>query len=88
MEKPQFILEIEATTGLRCEFDATNEWQSRWWLLSPTGVKLCHVSGADDMVGGIGVPDMYVLQGLDSRARMRRRHAAAEAFAEGQRRGR
>ena len=64
--KPKYIRDIEETTGLECRRSQTGErWNREWEVLSPTGLVLFRVSSVDgEMIGSLGHPSMYDLQGI------------------------
>jgi len=73
MSKPQYILEIEQNTGLKCipvpKKEATMLCQ-QYWLVSPTGFKLFMVgSHCDDIIGMVSSPELYSLQGISENIR-------------------
>ena len=63
--KPKYIRDIEKTTGLECRrSQSDNMWHREWDVLSPTGLVLFRVSSVDgEMIGSLGLPSMYDLQG-------------------------
>lgn len=71
--KPQFVLDVEMTTGLNCELAKDVGWRTDWWVLSPTGLPMFKIGGDVDMIGSISQPDMYLIQGVDAAERSRRR---------------
>jgi len=73
--KPLFVLEIERTTGLVCEFAKDLGWRTDWWVMAPTGVPMFKVGGDGDMIGSISQPDMYAIHGIDAAERSRRRRS-------------
>lgn len=60
-EKPQFVLDVEEATGLRCERVAELSCIQEWHVISPTGKPLFKIGGGDYGIGMVSMPDMYDL---------------------------
>lgn len=73
MDKPLWVQEVEQTTGLSCAKD--DEDFNKWWVLSPTKIKLFYVSSTtgSQVIEGVSSPDMFALQGISQKARGDRR---------------
>jgi hypothetical protein len=66
MEKPTWILDIERTTGLSCEFDRQVLATQYWFVVTPNGLRLLRVYGyGDSEIGGCTWPSLYSLTGTD-----------------------
>ncbi len=66
MTKPQWILDIERTTGLRCEYNRKAFATHYWDVLAPTGMKLFEVySSIENEIGGCRWPALYALVGRE-----------------------
>jgi hypothetical protein len=66
MNKPQWILDIERTTGLCCEYNRKAFATDYWNVVTPTGMKLFEVySTSDTEIGGCRWPGLYALVGRE-----------------------
>lgn len=71
-EKPVWVTEVEARTGLLCKQVRSNSMEL-WRLVSPTGIPLFIIVGDVDTVEGVGAVDYAALQGITEQERARRR---------------
>lgn len=77
--KPQFVAEVEKTTGLKCIFLRNSEHDSEWVVLSPKKVPLFTIFGRGDLIGGTTAIKKDSLQGItyhERSLRMERRRMA------------
>lgn len=70
--KPQFVQEIEKTTGLKCIFFRDSGHDEEWVVLSPKKVPLFTVFGRGDLIGGTTAIKRDSLQGITYQERGRR----------------
>ena len=72
--KPQFVREVEETTGLTAVFINQTDKSTNWGLMSPKGVMILTFFGTTDIVSLAKCTGRYTLQGI-SREIARKRKA-------------